>query len=338
MADLAGTDQVVQCRQRLVLRHRRVERVHLVEVDVVGAEPTKGCLNRIEDVAARRALLPRLAAHRADALGGQHHVVASARPCRQPLPHDLLRPPDRAEAAAERVDVGRVEEVDAGLFGRVEDGEARRLIALETEGHRPHAQAGDPQSSPAQSNVLHASDLTRRGGFCRIRRANRHRSARGAARDGRRGRQRNERGGSARLADRSEHDPWSNGHDSTRISDAPCILHSSTVPIRRGQGGRSARARPPHDPMRTTKHECTESERFVNVVEPSTRRTIRRAGGAHNGRPSRTEPQLRVQMPMLYRSRHRTGAVVGFRCRCAAPAARGGTWGRRTAARTTSLA
>ena len=111
----------------------------------------------IEDVLAVGPTLPRLGTHRAEALAGDHEVVA---PPGEPLPHDLLGAPDRRQIAPHGVHVSGVEERDAGLGRGVEDGEARRLVALIPEGHRAEAQAGDLEAGPAEAHVFHGHEPT----------------------------------------------------------------------------------------------------------------------------------------------------------------------------------
>lgn len=67
------------------------------------------------------------------------------------------------EAAAERIDVGGVEEVDAAFRGGVEDGVAARFVALAAEGHGAEAEAGHAQSAAAESDVFHAGNSGRVG-------------------------------------------------------------------------------------------------------------------------------------------------------------------------------
>ena len=53
----------------------------------------------------------------------------------EPVADDLLGAPDRAEVAAQGVDVGGVEEVDPAFGRGVQDGVALRRVALQAEGH-----------------------------------------------------------------------------------------------------------------------------------------------------------------------------------------------------------
>jgi Transposase len=68
----------VQCLQGLVDRRSRIVAVELIEVDVIGAEPSKRGVDRVEDVLARHALIPGLGPHCSDTLGRQDELVAFA--------------------------------------------------------------------------------------------------------------------------------------------------------------------------------------------------------------------------------------------------------------------
>ena len=90
--------------------------------------------------------------HRADALGGDDELVALAL---QPVADDLLGAARRVVAAAQRIDVGGVEEVDAAGRRGIEDGVALRHVALQAERHRAEAQPGDAQAGAAEFGVVH---------------------------------------------------------------------------------------------------------------------------------------------------------------------------------------
>jgi hypothetical protein len=126
--------------------------VQLIQVDVVGAEPPQRRLDRVQDVLARHALVPRLRPHRADAFRRQHELVPLAA---QPAADDLLRAAGRVVAATERIDVGGIEEVDATRRCRVQDGVALGLVALQAEGHRAQAQLRNLQAGLAEIGILH---------------------------------------------------------------------------------------------------------------------------------------------------------------------------------------
>jgi len=164
-ADVAGLARLrhpVERLQRFVQGRVGVVGVELVEVDVVGAQPAQRGLDRVEDVPARHALVPGLRPHPADALGGDDEVVAAAL---QPAAQDLLGAAGGADVPAEGIDVGRVQEVDAGLGGGVEDGPAVRLVALQAEGHGAQAELRDLQAGAAEPRVLHGVSPAVGGGF-----------------------------------------------------------------------------------------------------------------------------------------------------------------------------
>ena len=107
-ADLAGMDQIAEGPEGLVHVDRLVGPVDLVQVDVVDAQAPQALLALGDDPPPRVPLGVGVVAHRRVHLGGQHHT----RPVHlgQRLPHDHLR-------LAGRVDVGRVDEVDAAVEG-----------------------------------------------------------------------------------------------------------------------------------------------------------------------------------------------------------------------------
>jgi hypothetical protein len=126
--------------------------VRLVEIDVVGLKASERGVDGVEDVLAGEAPVPRAGAGGARALGGHDELVAAAG---QPAAQDLLGASDRLRGAAERIDVGGVEEGDAALGRVVENGARRRLVALQPEGHRAQAQARDRQPGAAEPDVAH---------------------------------------------------------------------------------------------------------------------------------------------------------------------------------------
>ena len=155
VAHLAGADQVGQGAQRLVDGRLGVGAVNLVEVDAVGAEPFQARLARVDDVQPGKADLVGAGPHAAAHLGRDHHVAAAAG---QRAAEDLLR-------IAGGVDVGRVEEVDAGIEGPPHE-RVRLLLAqcadhlpLGAERHRTQAELRDVDSCRGQSPVLHPTIL-----------------------------------------------------------------------------------------------------------------------------------------------------------------------------------
>jgi O-acetylserine/cysteine efflux transporter len=84
---LARPDEVVQSVQRLVQRGPAVPLVHLVQVDVIGAQAAQAGLAAGDDVVARQPGVVRAAAHADPDLGGHQHPVPAAA---QDLAEDLL--------------------------------------------------------------------------------------------------------------------------------------------------------------------------------------------------------------------------------------------------------
>ncbi len=71
-------------------------------------------------------------------LGRDDEAVAPA-VASEPAAEDLLGAAHQVTAAAERIDVGRIEEGDAARDRAVEDVVRRRLLRLRAEDHRPKA-------------------------------------------------------------------------------------------------------------------------------------------------------------------------------------------------------
>ena len=114
--------------------------------------PPQRRVDRIHDVTTAVARVPRIRAHRREALRRDDVLLALAL---HPLADDFLRAPGGGEVTAEWVRVGGVEERDALLGRVVEDGEARGLVDLEAECHGAEADAGDLEPGAAETNVLH---------------------------------------------------------------------------------------------------------------------------------------------------------------------------------------
>ena len=93
-----------------------------------------------------------LRSHLADAFGGDDELVALAL---QPVADDLLGAARGVVAAAQRIDVGGVEEVDPAGRRGIHDGVALGHVALQAERHRPEAQLGNAQAGAAQFGVVH---------------------------------------------------------------------------------------------------------------------------------------------------------------------------------------
>ena len=142
VADFAVSDERVEGVEGLLDRREAVPFVHLVQVDVVGAQAPQAGLASPDEVLAREPGVVRPGAHGETRLGGDQGI---APPALEDLAHDLLR-------AAVRIDVGRVDQVDPGLEGLVDQG--TRLAG----GHAPDGSAG---SGVPEGHVPRASTETR---------------------------------------------------------------------------------------------------------------------------------------------------------------------------------
>jgi hypothetical protein len=154
VAHLALPHEIGQRRQRVVEIGVRVRTVHLVEVDVVGAQPAEAVLDGPDDPPAGVALLVGVLAHGPVELGGEHYVVA---PTGEGLPDDLL-------GLTGRVDVRGVDEVDAGIEGPVDDADAllAGTIADAAEHHGAEAQRADLDPGGAERAIAHGVSFERR--------------------------------------------------------------------------------------------------------------------------------------------------------------------------------
>ena len=147
--DLARLDQVVERLQRLVDRRVGIGPVHLVQVDVVGAAAGAGWPRTTR--ATHRADRPRSSGSSLIGLphlGGQHHPVA---PTGERRPEELL-------GHAEVVDVGRVEQGDAGIERPIDHLPASLLVGVapRPEHHRAQREGADLDAAGAELSVLHA--------------------------------------------------------------------------------------------------------------------------------------------------------------------------------------
>ena len=155
VAGLAGLDDVVQRLHRLLDRRRRVPAVDLIEVDVVGAQAPKAGVDLGHDRLAGQAGAVRAGAHAMEHLGRDHNLVAPRGLC-DDLTQDLF-------AAAGRIHVGRVEEVDSGVERAVDDWTRgleiqRPCVGSSTSRAEAHAAEAQPrhfEPGRTQSYVLH---------------------------------------------------------------------------------------------------------------------------------------------------------------------------------------
>src|SRR5664280_1176451 len=120
----------------------------LVEIDVIGAQPAQALLARRQDPPARVPLSIGIMPHGTVHLGGQNDLFPLGL-C-QGLSDDLL-------GLTRGVDVGGVDEVDAGIEGPVND--ADRLVMIGgspgPEHHGPQAQRADFDTGTTKSTEFH---------------------------------------------------------------------------------------------------------------------------------------------------------------------------------------
>ena len=126
--------------------------VHLVQVDVVGLQPLERTFHRLADVQRGELLLVRPVAHAPVHLCGHHHFLAPAAALGKPASHNLL---GGAFADLPAVDIGGIEEINAEFERLIHNGEGVFLFRLGPEVHRPQAQPGNLQASPAKLCVFH---------------------------------------------------------------------------------------------------------------------------------------------------------------------------------------
>ena len=120
-------------------RHPRIGRVQLVEVDALDAESAPAGGARGGEVARPPVRNPAAAGAREPALGSNAHARGVARPARERAGDEPLVVAELA--VARRVDVGGVEQGDAGVECRVQHGDGARLVDVARR--QPHAADGD---------------------------------------------------------------------------------------------------------------------------------------------------------------------------------------------------
>src|SRR5689334_13439376 len=157
--DLALRDELLHRLPDLVPGRVPVDVVHLVEIDAIGAQAAEALVARAPDVVRGEPAVVRPFAHLRVDLGREDDSVPSRRVLREPAPDDLLRD---ALAGLPAVDVGRVEEVDAGVERAIHDREAVGLARERPEVHRAEAEAAHAQTGTAETDVVHDVVLSRR--------------------------------------------------------------------------------------------------------------------------------------------------------------------------------
>ncbi len=152
MPDLALGDQVLHCPGDVFDRHVRVHAVLIEEIDDVRPETLQRRLGDLLDVRRPAAEAALLAVIRVDVeaeLGGDHHAVAHRG---QGLTHKLLV----GEGA---IDLGGVEEGDAALDGRADQGDGGTPVhgrpVAEVQPHAAKADGRDLEAAVSEQSLLH---------------------------------------------------------------------------------------------------------------------------------------------------------------------------------------
>ncbi|MNT00616.1 hypothetical protein D3C72_1350530 [compost metagenome] len=180
VARAARLDDDVERLQAFFERGLAVVHVQLVQVDVVGLQALEREVDGVEQVLARGALVPGVGADLVDGLGGDHEAAAARGALLvEPVADDLFGAAGGLDGAAQRVHVGGVKEVDAGVGGLVQDLVRHGLVGLQAEGHGAQGQAGHGEAGTAQAGGgdAHAGSL-REGERGRERGGGHHRHGR----------------------------------------------------------------------------------------------------------------------------------------------------------------
>src|SRR5580704_4056292 len=111
VADFAAFDERVERLQSFFNGSERVEGVHVVDVDVIDRESAEAGFAGLDEMLARGAEVVRAVAHRESGFGGDENAVAFAA---DGFAEDFF-----GEAAG--VDIGSVEEIDAGFEANVDE-------------------------------------------------------------------------------------------------------------------------------------------------------------------------------------------------------------------------
>ena len=150
IANLSLSHQVVERTQRLLEGGVAVPSVHLVQIDVIGLEPTKAALDLPQDVHAGRAAPVEVLTHRQPDFGGQHDL----------LPDALQGVAQECLALPTAIDVGRVDEIDA-MIQRELHHPVRLILAqvahvhLAAELHAAERHFAHDQAGMSQCSVPH---------------------------------------------------------------------------------------------------------------------------------------------------------------------------------------
>jgi hypothetical protein len=161
--------QHVERRPDLLPRGGPVHVVHLVQVDVIGAQAAQRILAGPADVQGGQVAVVRPLPLAAVHLGRQHGAVPAAAARGEPVAEDLLGDPLGARPA---IGVAGIEEVDPGLVRPVHDLVRVVFTGRRAEVHRAQADPADREAAAAEVGVVHAAHgMTGRGRTSRQRSA-----------------------------------------------------------------------------------------------------------------------------------------------------------------------
>src|SRR5204862_6411839 len=141
--------------ERFLDRRLVIPAMDLVEVDIIHAEPVQAGVDLAHDCFARQAAAVRTGAHPAIYLGRNDHLVAAGEILDSPS-EDLL-------AAAERITVRGVEEIDAAFECLLDEragfllGEAPGMVAAigGAVAHAAEADTRDVEAGAAELHIFH---------------------------------------------------------------------------------------------------------------------------------------------------------------------------------------
>src|ERR1035441_3869749 len=107
IANLPLAHKIVERPQRLLERRVAVPSMYLVQIDVIGLQPSETALHFAHDVHAGRSAPVEILAHREPDFGGEDNLV----------PHALQGIPDLSLALPEAIHVRRIDEVNPLVQG-----------------------------------------------------------------------------------------------------------------------------------------------------------------------------------------------------------------------------
>ena len=138
IANLAGPYKIVERPQGFLERRERIEAVGLIEVDVIRAETAQAGLAGFDEVAARESGFVGAGFETNECFSGEDNLLPASA---QRLAEDFF-------GLAERINVGRVEEIHAGLDADFD--QAARLVHLHVAHRGKTAFAAQGHGAKAQ--------------------------------------------------------------------------------------------------------------------------------------------------------------------------------------------